>query len=579
MYEQALKMAVLSRNVFPADEGVPTGMVHVLQSHASLLERLGRWRELERILEKFDREVVFEEGGLVWIWRRRMKARTAANLNPEDNYTEAFSVFTSSDLANAGKYDESLKNDDLAGILMFRGQYREAEVAARQALVERSGSLGPGHASTLTASHHLAEILFLGGKPAEALRYATSTTAGREKVLVLGHPDTLLSRALKGRILLSLAVTLSDLDEAKTLIEDCRERLSSILGATNPAVLAERQDLATLQLRRGEYENANHGFRSLLKVKEEFWGSDLADHPEILSSKHALAEVIFLRDGPKAVEEMMKDVVEARVKILGASHPDTLTTLFLQARIFSAVGSHDGARELIEKVVNGRTSTLGISHPATSLAMSYRAEIFRSSFGTSCISTSQTPSQPVVYLANEIDTLSSRACTALSLVYGSEHHLSLQAATHLALALSSGEIPEIGSVHAFRHIYTTFYRCLGNSNPESLKAQWRLAEALARVVVRSTGALDLAAVEEAKSNWREALVGMGSQGWVAERAWRSWEDFMGALEKKGVIETGVVFKEGSKVGEEMEWRGEMEWEGEGEGEKELVQEGVNKPSQ
>lgn len=146
----------------------------------------------------------------------------------------------------------------------------------------------------------------------------------------------------------------------------------------------------------------------------------------------------------------------------------------------------------------------------------------------------------------------------LAHLYGSEHHLALQAATYLALALSPLHLSDahsgLGSTHTLRHIYTAYSRSLGKMHPETLQAQVRLGEALGTAALRAGSSsigvrIDKELVEEARHHWREGLSGLGSENWVAERAWRRFEGFIGELERRSGNERVLGVKVERKEGE------------------------------
>jgi len=89
------------------------------------------------------------------------------------------------------------------------------------------------------------------------------------------------------------------------------------------------------------------------------------DHPEVLSSKANLANILFKRGDFVAAEKVHCQVVEVRSRVLGPEHPDTLTSMEALAADLLGLKDVRGAAKLFQEVLMTRSHTQGTEHPDT----------------------------------------------------------------------------------------------------------------------------------------------------------------------------------------------------------------------
>ena len=97
------------------------------------------------------------------------------------------------------------------------------------------------------------------------------------------------------------------------------------------------------------------------------------EDPERLSAAHNLA--ISLSDQGKyaEAEEMRREVLAVRKRVLGAEHPGTLATACNLASSLSDQGKHAEAEEMEREVLAVQKRVLGAEHPDTLTTASYLA--------------------------------------------------------------------------------------------------------------------------------------------------------------------------------------------------------------
>ncbi|RDL39610.1 Uncharacterized protein BP5553_03950 [Venustampulla echinocandica] len=518
-YSEALKMAVLAKNSLP--HPVPAEHLSIIQDQVTLLELLGKYRDVESALQAWPSD---DEQSMV-LWKRRMQGRLE-QAEGADQYNSTVEIFrqvrSSWEIAGNSSPDLLQAIDDYGWALMLKGRYQEAANECRKALVERTILLGSSHLDTLTSFHHLSLILKFQGKYDEALHYAQEAIRGRESALGPDHPDTLESQIFKARILISTAVSLLDFDEAETLLVDSSNRLSGILPETHPLIMACRSDRALIMLARGKYDAAEQMNRATLSTRQKGPWMEPSTHPDTLTSKHQLAEVLKHKDGCRVADSLSDEVLAERTQILTNGkltgddfHPDQLTSLHHRAIVLSGLGEHLAALQKIDLALTGRRTLLGNNHPDVYLSMTWKGEIMRSHLPNDDSQRAQA--------LDAIEQLHRQALHGLTWIFGTEHHNTLQCLTNAALAKNErGRAGQEEAETVYRVVYGAYRRSLGDLHPESLKSKSRLAESM-RIVSPSY-------YREARRLWREACGGfsklLGPDAYLTVAAYRGYEKFL-----------------------------------------------------
>ncbi|TVY27605.1 Nephrocystin-3 [Lachnellula hyalina] len=519
-YTDALKMALLAKNALP--DPVPQEHLSVLQDQIMLLELLGKYREVQTSLQNYPPD---EQQSTI-LWKKRMQARLeqAEGANRYDSAVDIFRQVKVSreTAANNSMQDMFQSIDDFGCVLMLKGKYHDAAIECRKALSERTTLLGTSHVDTLTSLHHFASVLKCDGKYEEALRYIQEAIRGREVVLGTDHPETLQSRIIKARILLYVAVAMSDYDQAETLLVDSANRLSGILSDSHPLLLACRSDRAQIMLARGKYEASEQMNRATLSAREKGPWAESSSHPDTLASMHLLAEVLRCKEGCRAADALSERALVERTDVLtngtltGSDfHPDQLTSLHHRAIVLSGLGQHQAALQKIDFALSGRRTVLGSDHPDVFLSMTWKGEIMRSQLTTYQTQRAQT--------LDVIEALHKQALEGLAWILGPEHQNTLLCMTNLALAKHErGTSGHTEAESLYRQVYRAYQRNLGELHPETLKSKSRLAEA--------SRALSPSAHQESKKMWREACAGFakifGTDAYLTVAAYKGYEKFL-----------------------------------------------------
>ncbi|MEQ1838879.1 MAG: tetratricopeptide repeat protein [Verrucomicrobiales bacterium] len=115
-------------------------------------------------------------------------------------------------------------------------------------------------------------------------------------------------------------------------------------------------------------------FEEQLKVARAKLG---ADHPETLAAADRLALCLSVaKDGNVAAAEgYLRNIMEARVKALGATHADTLTSIDNLGWHLYTEGNLESAAPLLRQAHSGRITTLGVAHEDTVLSQEHLAAL------------------------------------------------------------------------------------------------------------------------------------------------------------------------------------------------------------
>lgn len=518
-YNDALRMTLLAKNVLSV---APTAdHLIISQEQITLLDLLGRYREVQAALQSYPDDDDQE----IKLWKRRMQARLE-QAEGADRYDAAVQIFLELKTSRE-KGDTSTSNllqsmDDYGWILLLKGRYLDASTECRKSLAGRTSSFGISHIDTLSSFHHMSTILRMEGRYEEAVHYASEAIRGRENILGQDHPDTLQSKIVKALALLSTTVTLAEFDEVETLLVDSSNRLSTTLTEAHPIIIGCRSDRALIMLGRGKYDAAEQMNSVTLSVRQQGPWMEPTTHPDTLTSKHQLAEVLWLKEGCRAADSLSEEALVERTDILTHGtltgddfHPDQLSSLHLRAIILSGLGEHSQASQKIELALMGRIKLLGNNHPQVYESMTWKGEIMRW----------QLPTDPAKksHCLDEIDALHRKALDGLTVIFGSQHQKTLQCMTNFALAKSErGAAGHSEAATIFHTVYRAYRHSVGELHPETLKAESRLAEAM--------GLVSPSYHHEAKMLWREACGGFskafGVDAYLTSAAYKGYEKFL-----------------------------------------------------
>jgi Tetratricopeptide repeat len=98
-------------------------------------------------------------------------------------------------------------------------------------------------------------------------------------------------------------------------------------------------------------------------------------HPDSLTTRQDVARMIGRQDRPAEAEQLTRDVLADRRRVLGDDHPDTLTSRAVLAWLAARQGRHAEAEELLRQLLADRNRVLGASHPDTEATRNELAQL------------------------------------------------------------------------------------------------------------------------------------------------------------------------------------------------------------
>ncbi|TGO47076.1 hypothetical protein BOTNAR_0546g00030 [Botryotinia narcissicola] len=514
LYNDALKMATHAVDTLP--EAIPHEHLDVLQHHLSLLDLLAKYGELRDALQTYTEEQPDE------LWKKRVEG--ILYLSEGTNKSDVVDLFRqirrTKESMNALESDLCSSIDDYGAALMLIGNYQAAEIEFSTAFRKRATFLGTNHPDTLISCQHLANVLHKSGRFNDALRFVEGAIRGSQMSQGDEHPQTQYIKSLKARILLSKAVSSSDYNEVESLLTNAADVLTTHLSDSHPLVLTCRSNIALVMLAQGRYDEALTMNRAVLTAREHGPWLDRERHPDILTSRHQIAECLRLKEGCHAAQSLSSQVLVDRTQIYTEGtfesddfHPEQLTSLHLQALILAGLGQHSGALHKMDLVLFGRKRVLGESHPDYLNSLTCRGEIIRG----------QLPlEEGREEMLDTIVALHGKALEGLTRVFGSQHHWTLQCLSYMAAAKRErgDALSYTEAAGLYRHISRAYEGNMGDLHPETVRAKAHLAEVMHLLGNRP---------EEAKKVFREACAGLakvfGSDAHATITAYRGYEKF------------------------------------------------------
>lgn len=519
---EALKSSSKAKSCLP--DQLPKDNLDVIEHHVSLLKLMGKYKDAHEVLkecpEGLEPSVLVQKKGI----------EASLKLVDADN---GFALATQElkDIREQKRGNKFSATDfwrtenDYAIALMLKGDYKEAEARCRGTLRSQRAKFGASHEDIFSTAHILAEILLRDGRFENAAEQIEDAVRGREALFGSKHPDTVRSKVLKAEVLLSTSCTMVDFEEAEAELSECASHLSKAFSDTHPFVLSCKTSRAQALMAQGKYEASQKLCLGVLSARENGpWESPLT-HPDTLMSKHQLAEILRVKEGPARADELSKIVFDERTARLTKGtltgndfHPDQLSSLQHRAIILSLLGGRsDEAHSKIKLALDSRKTILRPDHPDVFSNLTWHGEILRARLSKSA---------PSSLKNSELDTiegLHKQAIEGSVTLFGPEHQNTLQCMTNLAFAKNE-RATSAGYKDAmilYDQIYRTNLKNLGLLHPETLKSKIRLARAMRM--------LDAGLAEEARKLWREACDGFakifGTDGYGTIIAHKEYEEF------------------------------------------------------
>ena len=217
------------------------------------------------------------------------------------------------------------------------------------------------------ALYHLIE---LGDSTPQAIAVGEPLTADLERLLGLGHPDTLNARnSLAAAYLAADRVT-----DAIGLFEQTLAVLQRQLGLDHPDTLTSQNNLASAYQDAGRVAEAIQLYKLNLAVRERLLS---ADHPSTLNSRGNLAAAYLAAGGIADAIPLLEETLARRELVLGPDHPDTQTSLKNLAKAYQDTGRAAEAAPLLERTSAGRQRIWRSDHPRIQISPNNLAPAYR----------------------------------------------------------------------------------------------------------------------------------------------------------------------------------------------------------
>ncbi len=236
------------------------------------------------------------------------------------------------------------------------GLLDEAEPWLRQALQMRQGILGRGHPDVAASMDDLAKVLMDKGENQAAERLAREALAMRRTLL--GNQSVEVAESLN-----NLGRTLQEQGRDEAAEAQFRQSLAirrKLLGEESAEVAESLNNLASVLDDRGDLEGAGRMHRESLAIRLRVLGDR---HPSVGASRNNLAYVLHMKGDLDAAERLYRESLTADRASLGDAHPHVATTLNNLGTLLQARGDLDGAEALLRESLAIRRKALGEEHP------------------------------------------------------------------------------------------------------------------------------------------------------------------------------------------------------------------------
>ncbi|MFD5871690.1 aKG-HExxH-type peptide beta-hydroxylase [Streptomyces sp. NPDC060322] len=267
-----------------------------------------------RLLGEEDRATIAARLYLAWALREN------GDLDMADRLYEDLDRTCERALEDGHPYMQSAKTGR-ARVLRELGRYEAAETELRAALAMRRRDPQAGPRGILRIKHDLATLAHKRGRVADAVTELRVATRQHEELAGPADRDSL---ALK----VSLVRALRDAGhaaDAENAAEDVVRVYLTVLPPDHPEVLLARHERARL-IRDHEsdsesLERARDEFNDIWRIIERRFGPE---HPDAIAARHELATVWHLLGRPERAAEHYRAVLEAGKARLGEHHPDVM---------------------------------------------------------------------------------------------------------------------------------------------------------------------------------------------------------------------------------------------------------------
>lgn len=244
----------------------------------------------------------------------------------------------------------------VAMVEVDRGEWQTAAKLLREVLARDQQRFGKQHPYPALTMSQLATVLGNLGKASEAEPMFATALALQRDLLPDGHPE--------------IATTLANMasfynrsrryDEAVPCLQEALALRLQAYSAEHPSVLTTRQQLAVIELGRGNAKAAEIQFRTLLELRRKVRG----EHSETAGSLLSLATCIARQGRPEEAIPMFQESTAMFQRTLPEGHETTARPLLGEALARLRIdGKPSAAAEaLLREAQRLRLASLGEGH-------------------------------------------------------------------------------------------------------------------------------------------------------------------------------------------------------------------------
>jgi tetratricopeptide (TPR) repeat protein len=253
--------------------------------------------------------------------------------------------------------------------LIDKGQYAQAETAARELVAQVESAAGPDSLETGESLDLLVEALWQGGKGTqpESRELAERAVAIKEE----SPGTTELSLALSLFHLAAFRSAAGEYAEAKPIFERVLQVRQTQLGPNHPDVAFTLNVFGASRRDAGDLAEARRLIEQGLAIREQTLGPE---HLLVAGSLNNLASVLFSVHDYAAIGPLLERAIAIWEKALGPDHPRVGLGVSNLAALHAAQRDFAGARPLFERGLAIQEKTLGPEHPSVALTLSNLAK-------------------------------------------------------------------------------------------------------------------------------------------------------------------------------------------------------------
>ena len=256
----------------------------------------------------------------------------------------------------------------------------------------------------------------------------------------------------------TLLILKGNYEEAESLYRRVIRGREKILGPDHTDTLRSLNNLGNLLADKGDYNGAEEFYQLALAGRKKHLGPN---HLQTLGTINNLGNLLADKGDYRGGENLLRIALEGKEKHCGPDHPDTLMSLYNLGILLRKKGDYEEAKKISDRVLKGREKILGSNHPDVLSCLN--------SFGN--------------LLAEQGDytgaeSLYRRSLEGKEKVLGLDHPSTLMSLNNLGGMLAS-KGDEEGAEKIFRRVLEIREKELGTDHPDTLMSLFSLGNLLA----------------------------------------------------------------------------------------------------